>query len=171
MFSLVRGAAPSLSRSNSRSSLAGSSAGLSSSNRPPTISRSSSVASAVRRVPGGGGGGPPPSSYTHRPSASVAVARPGSRTNLNLTVPTISRSASNASLASQTASERSPLDGGAPSDAEGPAPRRMVRRPSSTNAPSIVPRPNKAAALRAAKMAEQMKTGIKVDHRKSLSTF
>jgi hypothetical protein len=136
-----RSAAPSMSRSSSRQSLTGTQP-----QPKPVLSRSSSVTS-VRR--------PPPSSFNHRGTNSVANA---------LAVPAIARSASNQSLASQTPSERSPTD------AVQAMPKPRAPRPSSISAPTVVPRQNKAAMLRAAKMAAQTQPPA-VDRRKPLSTF
>ncbi|KIJ61100.1 hypothetical protein HYDPIDRAFT_31611 [Hydnomerulius pinastri MD-312] len=98
--------------------------------------------------------GRPPSS-TGRPS-SAAPSRTSSRAGVPPLQKTTSYSSQTSSsgtgpLSTTSATSNDSENGDAPNGAASPP--RMVRRPSSLQAPTIAPRPNKSALLRAQKLA------------------
>lgn len=133
-----------LSRSSSSTSL-----NSNYSNKPP--SRPPSAANNYSRPPSAA------NTYGRPPSAAAAApTRPAPR-------PSVSRSAS-LSRATAASAARPPLanatleksvNGGAKPANGGTAPPKLQRRPSSISAPTIAPRTNKSAALRAEKKAKE----------------
>ncbi|EGN97859.1 hypothetical protein SERLA73DRAFT_168981 [Serpula lacrymans var. lacrymans S7.3] len=118
--------------------------------KTPGLSRSNSVSSFT------GGSRPASRTATQTRPASQSAARPASQTAVR---PPISRTSSRPSVAnghSNPSSNKSAVNGtsngtGNGNPAPAPAPAK-VRRLSSLQAPTIAPRPNKSAMLRASKM-------------------